>query len=60
MLKANEKKGGEFFLWNKESLTIRTFANSSYALTFDAKQGVVIKPYEDEDANQLEYIKATY
>jgi hypothetical protein len=58
-VKSNEKKGGEFFIWNKKTSTIRSFANSGFALAVNGND-IIIKPYTDEPANVFEYVKETY
>ena len=55
----NEKKGGQYWIYNKKTNTIRTFANSDLCLTFDSKDGAIIKAYEDKDQNEVEYVKST-
>ena len=55
----NEQKGGEFFIWNKKTSSIRSFANSGYTLSAMG-DNIVLKPYKDEQTNMWEYVKETY
>ena len=58
-MKSNEKKGGEFFIWNKKTSSIRAFANSGFTLSARGND-MVVKPFTEENENLWEYVKETY
>ena len=47
-VEANERKAGQYFLWNEKSLTIRAYSNSGWTLAFEGGS-LQLRPYADED-----------
>jgi hypothetical protein len=59
-LEDQDFKGGEYFLWNNNSETIRAFSNSSFTLSADDKKNAIIEPFKNDiKNNQIEYLKET-